>query len=52
MYCSTGESYVEELYRTSQEKYGIQFIRGRLSEANEKPDGSLLLRVEDAYHLI
>ncbi|ACK70134.1 FAD-dependent pyridine nucleotide-disulphide oxidoreductase [Gloeothece citriformis PCC 7424] len=41
-----GRGY-EELYRTSQEKYGIQFIRGRLSEANEKPDRSLLLKVED-----
>ncbi|XWK88394.1 MAG: FAD-dependent oxidoreductase [Phormidium sp.] len=41
-----GRGY-EELYRTSQEKYGIQFIRGRLSEANEKTDGTLLLRVED-----
>jgi len=33
-----GRGY-EELYRTSQEDYGIQFIRGRLSEANEKPAG-------------
>jgi len=41
-----GRGY-EELYRTSQEKHGIQFIRGRLSEANEKNDGSLLLRLED-----
>lgn len=41
-----GRGY-EELYRTSQEKYGVQFIRGRLSEANEKNDGSLLLRLED-----
>lgn len=41
-----GRGY-EELYRTSQQEYGIQFIRGRLSEANEKPDSSLLLRVED-----
>ncbi len=41
-----GRGY-EELYRTSQEEYGIQFIRGRLSEAGEKPDGNLLLRVED-----
>jgi heterodisulfide reductase subunit A len=41
-----GRGY-EELYRTSQEDYGVQFIRGRLSEANEKPDSSLLLRIED-----
>lgn len=41
-----GRGY-EELYRTSQEKFGVQFIRGRLSEAGEKKDGSLLLRLED-----
>lgn len=41
-----GRGY-EELYRSSQEDYGVQFVRGRLSEANEKNDGSLLLRVED-----
>lgn len=41
-----GRGY-EELYRTSQEKYGVQFLRGRLSEAGEKNDGSLLLRLED-----
>ncbi|MBR8826350.1 MAG: CoB--CoM heterodisulfide reductase iron-sulfur subunit A family protein [Gomphosphaeria aponina SAG 52.96 = DSM 107014] len=41
-----GRGY-EELYRTSQEKFGVQFIRGRLSEAGEKTDGSLLLRLED-----
>jgi heterodisulfide reductase subunit A len=41
-----GRGY-EELYRTSQERFGVQFLRGRLSEAGEKPDGSLLLRLED-----
>ncbi|WP_107667894.1 FAD-dependent oxidoreductase [Cyanothece sp. BG0011] len=41
-----GRGY-EELYRTSQEDFGVQFIRGRLSEAAEKNDGSLLLRLED-----
>lgn len=41
-----GRGY-EELYRTSQEDYNVQFIRGRLSEASERPDKSLLLRVED-----
>lgn len=41
-----GRGY-EELYRTSQEKFGVQFLRGRLSEAGEKNDGSLLLRLED-----
>jgi len=43
-----GRGY-EELYREAQETYGIQFIRGRLSEASEKNDGEerLLLRLED-----
>ncbi len=41
-----GRGY-EELYRTSQQNYGVQFLRGRLSEAGEKNDGSLLLRLED-----
>jgi heterodisulfide reductase subunit A2 len=41
-----GRGY-EELYRTSQQEFGVQFIRGRLSEASEKNDGSLLLRLED-----
>lgn len=39
--------YFEDLYKKAQEKHGIQFIRGRLSEAYENPDGSLLLKVED-----
>ena len=37
----------EELYNEAQEKYGVTFIRGRLSEANETIDGSLLVKVED-----
>ena len=37
----------EELYKESQEKYGVQFIRGRLSEACENKDGSILVKVED-----
>jgi heterodisulfide reductase subunit A len=41
-----GRGY-EELYRTSQEEFGVQFLRGRLSEAAEQNDGSLLLRFED-----
>ena len=39
--------YFEELYREAQEKYDIQFIRGRLSEASEKIDKSLLIKSED-----
>ncbi|MDP4273502.1 MAG: FAD-dependent oxidoreductase [Bacteroidota bacterium] len=37
----------EALYREAQEKYGVNFIRGRLSEACENNDGSILLKVED-----
>jgi len=39
--------HFEELYKESQEKWGVNFIRGRLSEANENADGSILLKVED-----
>jgi heterodisulfide reductase subunit A len=37
----------EELYKEAQEKWGITFIRGRLSEAFENQDGSIMLKVED-----
>ena len=37
----------EALYKEAQEKWGIQFIRGRLSEAFENLDGSVLIKVED-----
>jgi heterodisulfide reductase subunit A len=39
--------HYEELYKEAQQKYGIQFIRARLSEAFENPDGSLQIRIED-----
>lgn len=39
--------YYEELYRESQEKYGVNFIRGRVSEAAENQDGSIVVKVED-----
>jgi len=39
--------HFEELYREAQEKYDIQFIRGRLSEASEKINKSLLIKSED-----
>jgi heterodisulfide reductase subunit A len=41
-----GSGY-EELYKESQEKHAIQFIRGRLSEAFENPDGTVLVKIED-----
>lgn len=37
----------EALYKEAQEKWGVQFIRGRLSEAFENQDGSVLVKVED-----
>lgn len=39
--------HFEELYREAQEKYDVQFIRGRLSEASEKIDKSLQIKAED-----
>lgn len=37
----------EDLYRESQEKWGVNFIRGRVSEAAENIDGTILIKVED-----
>lgn len=37
----------EEIYNESQEKYGVTFIRGRLSEASENKAGQLIVKVED-----
>jgi heterodisulfide reductase subunit A2 len=39
--------FFEDMYLEAQEKYHVQFIRGRLSEAAENPDGSLTLRADD-----
>ncbi len=39
--------HFEELYKESQEKWDVNFIRGRLSEASENLDGSILIKVED-----
>ncbi len=39
--------HFEELYKEAQFKYGIQFVRARLSEAFENPDGSVHIRIED-----
>jgi heterodisulfide reductase subunit A len=37
----------EDIYKKAQVEHGIQFIRGRLSESFENPDGSILLKAED-----
>jgi heterodisulfide reductase subunit A len=39
--------HFEKLYKEAQEKHGIGFIRGRLSEACENIDKSIMLKVED-----
>lgn len=39
--------HFEAIYKQAQEKYAINFIRGRLSEACENKDGSILLKAED-----
>jgi len=39
--------HYEELYKEAQEKYNIQFIRGRLSESTEDKDGKIVVKVED-----
>jgi heterodisulfide reductase subunit A2 len=37
----------EDLYKEAQEIWGVNFIRGRLSEACENIDGSIVVKVED-----
>ena len=37
----------EELYKESQEKWGVNYIRGRLSEASENANGSIKIKAED-----
>lgn len=37
----------EEMYRTAQEKYGIDFVRGRISEAASTFDGRIQIKTED-----
>lgn len=39
--------HFEAMYKEAQEKYAINFVRGRLSEACENMDGSVLVKVED-----
>lgn len=39
--------YYEELYRESQEKWGVNYIRGKVSEASENFAGRLVVKVED-----
>lgn len=39
--------YYEELYRESQEKYGVNYIRGKVSETSENIEGRLVIKAED-----
>lgn len=42
-----GGALYEELYRESQEKYNINYIRGKVSEVAENIDNKLVIKVED-----
>jgi heterodisulfide reductase subunit A2 len=42
-----GGALYEELYREAQEKWGVSFIRGKVSEASETIENKLLIKVED-----
>jgi len=42
-----GGAYYEELYREAQEVWGINFIRGKVSEASESINNKLVIKVED-----
>jgi heterodisulfide reductase subunit A2 len=42
-----GGAYYEELYREAQEVWGVNFIRGKVSEASESIDKKVGVKVED-----
>jgi heterodisulfide reductase subunit A len=42
-----GGALYEELYRESQEKYGVGFIRGKVSEVGVNISNKLVVKVED-----
>lgn len=42
-----GGAHYEELYREAQEVWGINFIRGKVSEVSESVDNRLVVKVED-----
>ena len=42
-----GGAFYEELYREAQEKWGVSFIRGKVSEASETIDNKILIKAED-----
>jgi heterodisulfide reductase subunit A len=42
-----GGAYYEELYREAQEKWGVNFIRGKVSEVSESFGNNIIIKVED-----
>lgn len=42
-----GGAHYEELYRESQETYGVNYIRGKVSEVSENINNKLVIKVED-----
>lgn len=42
-----GGAYYEELYREAQEKYGVTFIRGKVSEISVNINNRLVVKAED-----
>jgi heterodisulfide reductase subunit A2 len=42
-----GGAFYEELYMEAQEKYGVNFIRGKVSEVGESISNKLIVKVED-----
>jgi len=42
-----GGAHYEELYREAQEVWGVNFIRGKVSEASESFNNKLVIKVED-----
>lgn len=42
-----GGAHYEELYRKAQEKYGVTFIRGKVSEISVNINGMLVIKAED-----
>jgi len=42
-----GGAHYEELYREAQEEWGVNFIRGKVSEAGETINNRLVIKVED-----
>jgi len=42
-----GGALYEEMYREAQQKWGVNFIRGKVSEASETIENQLMIKVED-----